>query len=141
VLGVGRLAPSELATGLGRRQPFLRALDDQLALELIHRGEDVEDQTALNAGGIDVLLQHHQADVPLRSCSARWIMCFSDRIARDIRVITNTSLEQLELRLRHARDQAGAAVATRAQLCPRMPAAMIPSEASAEQQPGVLQVG
>ena len=91
MLGVGRLAPSELATGLGRRQPFLRALDDQLALELIHRGEDVEDQTALNAGGIDVLLQHHQADVPLRSCSARWIMCFSDRIARDNRVMTSTS--------------------------------------------------
>lgn len=97
--------PSDVAAGLGRRQPFLRALDDQLALELIHRGEDVEDQMALSAGGLDVLLQHHQADVPLRSCSPRWIMCFSDRIARDIRVITNTSLERLELRLGHARDQ------------------------------------
>ena len=41
------------------------ALDDQLALELVDRAEDMEDQAPGRRGGVDVLLEDHQADAAL----------------------------------------------------------------------------
>ena len=76
VRGVARLAASELAAGLGGGQALVGALDDQLALELVDRGEDVEHQPPGRRGRVDVLLEHHQADAALaevvgqrRSCA------------------------------------------------------------------------
>jgi hypothetical protein len=46
------------------------ALDDQLALERIERAEDVEDEAPLRCGGVDLLLDHDQADAALPQSSA-----------------------------------------------------------------------
>ena len=49
--------------GPGGRQALPGALDDQLALELIDRAQEVEHQAALRGGGVDLLLQDDQADI------------------------------------------------------------------------------
>src|SRR5271165_5454792 len=59
------LAAAGAAAGPGGGQALAGALDDQLALELIDRAEQVEDQPALRGGGVDLLLEHDQADAAL----------------------------------------------------------------------------
>src|SRR5208283_2001636 len=59
------LAPAGAAAGPGRGQALPGALDDQLALELIDRAEEMEHQPALRRGGVDLLLQDDQADAAL----------------------------------------------------------------------------
>src|SRR5271165_1657194 len=59
------LAAARAAAGPGRGQALPGALDDQLALELIDRAEEMEHQPALRRGGVDLLLQDDQADAAL----------------------------------------------------------------------------
>ena len=59
------LAAAGAAAGPGSLQALAGALDDQLALELIDRAEDVEDQPPGRRGGVDLLLQDDQADATL----------------------------------------------------------------------------
>ena len=49
----------------GDRQALAGALDDQLALELIDRAEDMEDQPPGRRGGVDLLLQDDQVGAAL----------------------------------------------------------------------------
>ena len=71
-----RTVPACRAFSLGLRPPVrprARAaarpsrvtLDDQLALELIDRAEEMEHQPSLRGGGVDLLLEHDQADAPV----------------------------------------------------------------------------
>jgi len=50
------------AAGPGGAEAFAGALDDQLALELVDRAEDMEDQPPGRRGRVDVLLEDDQAD-------------------------------------------------------------------------------
>src|SRR5271166_835417 len=59
------LAAPGAAAGAGGVQALAGALDDQLALELIDRAEDMEDQPPGRRGGVDVLLQDDQAGAAL----------------------------------------------------------------------------
>src|SRR5271157_5438110 len=59
------LAAAGATAGPGGRQALAGAFDDQLALELIDRAEDVEGQPAGRRGRVDLLLQDHQADAAL----------------------------------------------------------------------------
>src|SRR5438270_800386 len=60
-----RLAAAGGAAGPGGFEALAGALDDQLALELIDRAEDVEDQPPGRGGRVDLLLQDHQAGAAL----------------------------------------------------------------------------
>ena len=59
------LAAAGAAAGPGGVQALAGALDDQLALELIDRAEDMEDQPPGRRGRVDLLLQDDQADAAL----------------------------------------------------------------------------
>src|SRR6266496_3179593 len=59
------LAAPGAAAGPGGVQALAGALDDQLALELVDRAEDMEDQPPGRRGGVDLLLQDDQADAAL----------------------------------------------------------------------------
>ncbi len=59
------LAAAGAAAGPGGRQALAGTLDDELALELIDRAEDVEGQPPGGCGCIDLLLQDDQADAAL----------------------------------------------------------------------------
>ena len=59
------LAAAGAAAGPGRGQALPGALDDQLALELIDRAEEMEHQPPLRGGGVDLLFQDDQADAAL----------------------------------------------------------------------------
>ena len=59
------LAAAGAAAGPGGVQALAGALDDQLALELIDRAEDVEDQPPGRRGRVDLLLQDDQAGAAL----------------------------------------------------------------------------
>jgi hypothetical protein len=59
------LAAASTAAGPGGLQALAGALDDQLALELIDRAEDMEDQPPGRRGRVDLLLQDDQADAAL----------------------------------------------------------------------------
>ena len=85
------LAAAGAPAGPGGVEALAGALDDQLALELVDRAENMEDQSPGRRGGVDLLAQDDQADARSRSSSASASRCFSDRIARDSRVMTNTS--------------------------------------------------
>ena len=67
--GLGRaqlgLAASGAAAGTGGVEALAGALDDQLALELIDRAEDMEDQPTGRRGRVDLLLEDDQADAAL----------------------------------------------------------------------------
>jgi len=52
-----------------RRQPGLRALADQLALELGQRREQVEHEPPLGAGGVDGVVQAQQPDLALHQAA------------------------------------------------------------------------
>ena len=65
------LAAAGAAAGPGGRQALPGALDDQLALELIDRAEEMEHQPSLRRGGVDLLLQHDQADAAARAARRR----------------------------------------------------------------------
>ena len=60
----GRAAAGAPA-GPGGVQALAGALDDQLALELIDRAEDVEGQPPGRGGGVDLLLEDDQAGAAL----------------------------------------------------------------------------
>src|SRR5260370_35883227 len=66
-LGVAQLRPATTgaAAGPGGVEALAGALDDQLALELVDRAEDMEDQAAGRRGRVDLLLEDHQADAAL----------------------------------------------------------------------------
>src|SRR5206468_4150712 len=59
------LAAAGAAAGPGGVQALAGALDDQLALELVDRAEDVEGQPPGRRGGVDLLLEDHQAGAAL----------------------------------------------------------------------------
>ncbi len=59
------LAAAGATAGPGGVQALAGALDDQLALELVDRAEDVEDQPPGRRGRVDLLLQDDQADAAL----------------------------------------------------------------------------
>src|SRR5271166_5696196 len=59
------LAAPGAAAGAGGVQALAGALDDQLALELIDRAEDMEDEPPGRRGRVDLLLQDDQADAAL----------------------------------------------------------------------------
>jgi len=59
------LRPPGAAAGAGGVQALAGAFHDQLALELVDRAEDMEDQPPGGGGGVDLLLQHDQADAAL----------------------------------------------------------------------------
>ncbi len=64
----GEQAPEQAAgaaAGPGGVQALAGALDDQLALELVDRAEDVEGQPPGRRDGVDLLLQDDQADAAL----------------------------------------------------------------------------
>jgi hypothetical protein len=82
------LSAASAPAGPGGVEALAGALDDQLALELVNRAEDMEDQPPSRRGRVDVLLRTTRP-TPHSSASAR--RCLSDRIARDSRVMTNTS--------------------------------------------------
>jgi len=93
-----RLAGGELgfpaappAAGPGRRQTLAGSLDDQLALELVDRAEDVEDEPALRGAGVDALLEYHQVDVAPLQFVFELEEVFSERIDRERQVMTNVS--------------------------------------------------
>ena len=77
--------------GPGSLQALAGALDDQLALELIDRAEDVEDQPPGRRGRVDLLVSTTRPTPRPRSSSASASRRFSDRIPRDSRVMTNMS--------------------------------------------------
>jgi hypothetical protein len=85
---LGLAAPRAAAGGL---EALAGALDDQLALELIDRAEDVEDQPPGRRGRVDVLSGDRQVYAALAQLVGEREQVFSDRIARLSRVITNTS--------------------------------------------------
>src|SRR5271165_6071299 len=58
-------AASGAAAGAGGVEALAGALDDQLALELIDRAEDMEDQPPGRRGRVDLLLQDDQAGATL----------------------------------------------------------------------------
>ena len=59
------LAAAGAAAGPGGLEALAGALDDQLALELVDRAENMEDQPPGRGGGVDLLLQDDQADAAL----------------------------------------------------------------------------
>ena len=59
------LRPPGAAAGPGGLEALAGALDDQLALELIDRAENMENQPPGRRGGVDLLLQDDQADAAL----------------------------------------------------------------------------
>jgi len=59
------LAAAGAPAGTGGVEALAGALGDQFALELVDRAEDVEDQPPGRGGGVDVLLEDHQADAAL----------------------------------------------------------------------------
>ncbi len=63
-LGDGRGAATEATASARRLQPRLRALTDQLALELRDRPEDVEREAPRRAGRVDPLREAAKAELP-----------------------------------------------------------------------------
>lgn len=59
---LGRRPAALPAAGTGGGKALEGALHDQLALKLVDAGQNVEDKAAGRGGGIDLLLQHDQAD-------------------------------------------------------------------------------
>jgi len=59
------LAAAGAAAGPGGGQALPGALDDQLPLELIDRAQEMEHEPSLRGGGVDLLLEHDQADAAL----------------------------------------------------------------------------
>jgi hypothetical protein len=74
------LAASCATAGPGGIEALAGALDDQLALELVDRAEDMEDQPPGRRRCADVLLEGHQATPRSRSWSASASRYLSDRI-------------------------------------------------------------
>ena len=64
VLGDGRAAATEPTASARRVQPRLRALTDQLALELGDRREAVEHEAPRRAGRVDPLGEAAKAELP-----------------------------------------------------------------------------
>jgi hypothetical protein len=85
------LAAAGAAAGPGGVEALAGALDDQLALELVDRAENMEDQPPGRRGGVDLLLQDDQADAALAQLVGERQEVLQRPIARDSRVMTNTS--------------------------------------------------
>jgi len=58
-LGVAQLGPATPGAAAGGVEALAGALDDQLALELVDRAEDMEDHAAGRRGRVDLLLEDH----------------------------------------------------------------------------------
>jgi hypothetical protein len=91
------LAAPGAPSGTGGFEAFA-CPDNQFALELLDRAENMEDQAPGRCGRIDVLLEDHQADAALVPLVGEREEVLQRRIARDRRVMTNTSPSRRQAR-------------------------------------------